>query len=574
MIELNPNGQFGSVAKILQRSAGLLDSVDELTSDTSMTYNQFQAGATIMAGGLRFKVAAEDAADHHLENAAVPPLKVYAQPNNDADLSPIQFGACRDGVTDDGDAVAACMAYAQANGYVVDLGVGEYRIGARSTPLMSYNRRTGDAGANRFRVFGRGPSKTRFNVQGDCTDFLFKVEGNTDGYSVPDPRASWFEFRDFAINGNGHNVDLFSFICADRCILDNVSSFDTHGYGVYARQWWDSLCNVRFVKCGDNLRIPFDAGTDDFTRGQTVTGAISGATAWVMDVEGGPSGILHVTNVTGTFLDDEIISGDTVGSATTQIPNGIEGAQKAVIDFDFQFKERLADSACNQIKFPETVQIESYRWRALHWGRASRQNYFGGKIHWEIGRDYGGPAVYLDGPSSNHFVPGMMITHTENQRGVLVDGTNYNATGNRFIGVSGGQGITFTGDCRENIIGLCAFNNTNGTGAIILEGGRDNMIRDNMPRGNGPELENTASSPDYALLDRVIPERVRIGQETPPEGWGAERLSVYDATQDLLMRVASGDATASIEIADANTTDDLRISAQGNTIIAPTLTST
>ena len=489
-------------------------------------------------GEFLYEEAAPAATDHHRSTNIG--AKLYARPTNGADLMPVQFGARRNGTDDDGAALDACLTYAHANGYAVDLGVGEYRIDARTSPLFSYNRRTGDAAANRFSLRGRGPSVTRCDIRGDCTDFLFKVEGNTDGYSVANPRASWFDFRDFSINGNGHNADLFSFICADRCVLDNVTAFDTYGYGIYGRQLWDSLCNVRFVRCGDNLRLPITSQTTAFTVGQTITGGTSGATAWLMDVEGTT---LHVTRVEGAFANGEEITGATDGSATANIPSGIEGSEKAVIDFDYQFAAQAADSACNQVKFPETVQIESYRWRALHWGQGSRQNYFNGKVHWWIDRDYGGPAVYLDGPTSNRFAEGMMIAHTPGQRSIVIDGSNYNATGNRLIGISGGAGIRRLGDCRENVVSLCAFDNGPASRGL-REGGADNMIRDNMPRGSGPELENTASSFDFALLERRIPERVYIGEVEPAGGWTPSRLEVHtDQTQAVRVENNSTSAT-------------------------------
>ena len=495
-------------------------------------------------GEFLYEEAARDATDHHREIGDG--AKVYARPVKGSDLMPVQFGARRNGFDDDGAALEACVTYAQRNGYAVDLGVGEYRIAARSTPLLSYNRRLDDASANRFALFGRGPSMTRLCLVGDCTDFLFKVEGNTDGYSATHPRASWFDFCDFSINGNGHNADLFSFVCADRCNIDNVTSFNTHGYGLFARQLWDSLCNVRFVHCGDNLRLPIFARSEAFTVGQTITGTTSGATAWLMDVDGGTAGTLHVTQVEGAFVDGEAIIGATDGKATASIPDGIEGAEKAVVDFDYQFEDRLTDSACNQVKFPETVQIEGYRWRAMHWGKATRQNYFGGKIHWIIDRHYGGPAVYLDGPTSNHFVPGMMMAHTPSEPAIVMDGSKYNATGNRLIGISGGKGLRMTGDCRSNVVSLCAFDNGDDA-CVVIEGGRDNMIRDNMPRGSGPEIENRAKSPDFALLDRRIPERVHIGETEPPGGWGPARLNVH-TKQNLVAALESARASGAVTI--------------------------
>ena len=54
--------------------------------------------------------------------------------------------------------------------------------------------------------------------------------------------------------------------------------------------------------------LSFDASTGSFTAGNTITGATSGATATIVKVEQAASeGTLHLTDVVGTFQDDEII---------------------------------------------------------------------------------------------------------------------------------------------------------------------------------------------------------------------------------------------------------------------------
>jgi hypothetical protein len=568
MIELNPDGQFGSPWKALQRNAGLFENIAEFQADTFMTYARFEAGATVRLGDYPYKVAESSATDHHLENAADPPMKLYAQPINGSYFMPVQFGAPLNGVDDDGDAIAACIAYAQTNGFSVNLGSGEYRIEARTTPLLDFERTTLDGGSNRFSLIGEHPSVTRFDVVGDCTDFLFKVSGNTTGYSSENPRASWFKFASFSINGNGNYFDIFNFICADRCNIQDFSAFDFRGHAVKGEQWWDSECDARFVRGGDSPRLVYVTGAQAFSKGQTVTGTTSGATAWIMDVT---STRLDLTEISGTFLANEAITGATNGAATVAAADFLEGSEKAVIEFTHVFSERIFDSACNNIIFPATVQIEGYRWRALNWDQATRQNKFHGKIHWLIDRAYYGPAVYLNGGNSNDFNGAGTTHNSELGSVILVNGSaSYISTGNKFTDCRIDGSIEFTGDNRYNVVSGNIFNN-GADPCVILGGGEDNMIRDNMPRGSGQELLNTATDRDYALLDRIINERVNIGRDTPPGGWGPERLSVYDHTQDLLVRVASGDALASIQIADSNTTDDLRISAQGNLIVASTL---
>lgn len=63
--------------------------------------------------------------------------------------------------------------------------------------------------------------------------------------------------------------------------------------------------------------IEYDALTEDFVIGETVTGGTSGATANIVDVsKNGTAGVLFVDTVSGTFQNDETITGSGSGSAT------------------------------------------------------------------------------------------------------------------------------------------------------------------------------------------------------------------------------------------------------------------
>ena len=69
--------------------------------------------------------------------------------------------------------------------------------------------------------------------------------------------------------------------------------------------------------------LPYDAETTGFTTiGQTITGGTSGATGTLVKVtDAGSTGNLYLINVTGTFQDNEVITGATEGSATSNIPS-------------------------------------------------------------------------------------------------------------------------------------------------------------------------------------------------------------------------------------------------------------
>lgn len=74
--------------------------------------------------------------------------------------------------------------------------------------------------------------------------------------------------------------------------------------------------------------LNYDTQTANFTAGNVVTGATSGATARIIkDVDGGATGVLTVQDVVGTFVDNEIIT-DATGSATV---NGALVANNAAL---------------------------------------------------------------------------------------------------------------------------------------------------------------------------------------------------------------------------------------------------
>lgn len=76
--------------------------------------------------------------------------------------------------------------------------------------------------------------------------------------------------------------------------------------------------------------LAYDAQTANFTVGHIVTGASSGATARIqVDSDSGTTGTLTLTDIVGTFIDNEIITDDVTGSATV---NGTIVGTSATLD--------------------------------------------------------------------------------------------------------------------------------------------------------------------------------------------------------------------------------------------------
>jgi len=93
--------------------------------------------------------------------------------------------------------------------------------------------------------------------------------------------------------------------------------------------------SIYHIGCGayrPGSTLLYDTQTANFTAGAILTGASSGAVARIQnDTDGGTTGTLVLTDISGEFLDNEIITDDngTPGSATA---NGVLSHQNAVLD--------------------------------------------------------------------------------------------------------------------------------------------------------------------------------------------------------------------------------------------------
>ncbi len=96
----------------------------------------------------------------------------------------------------------------------------------------------------------------------------------------------------------------------------------------------------------DVYQIMYDAQTSPFQVGDTVTGGTSGATGYILHIESsGTAGILYITDVTGTFQDNETLTSAN-GSATSDgiaMPYyvGITGVDTSRLTYVWSYKNRL-----------------------------------------------------------------------------------------------------------------------------------------------------------------------------------------------------------------------------------------
>lgn len=97
---------------------------------------------------------------------------------------------------------------------------------------------------------------------------------------------------------------------------------------------------------GDIFMLLYDAETAPFVENEMLTGGTSGATASIVHVEdSGTTGVLYITDVVGTFQNNEIISSAS-GSATadgTPQPYyvGITGVDTSLLSYVWTYKNRL-----------------------------------------------------------------------------------------------------------------------------------------------------------------------------------------------------------------------------------------
>jgi len=116
--------------------------------------------------------------------------------------------------------------------------------------------------------------------------------------------------------------DFFNNWSGDASIVgiedDERILFDSGEYEE-SETWYIGAGRVRLLTnkyISDSMyKLKFDAQTGSFTPGNTITGATSGATATIVAVyQSGGIGYLYLSNISGTFQDDEIIYESALGS--------------------------------------------------------------------------------------------------------------------------------------------------------------------------------------------------------------------------------------------------------------------
>lgn len=151
-------------------------------------------------------------------------------------------------------------------------------------------------------------------------------QGSTDGLNVVNNQhgGDWVVTQ-FAATGNTYLVAVNA--------VDDLELFD-------GTSWYP-------IDGTNILQLNFDAQTAAFSKGHIVTGSTSGAIGTVVGLSGtSPIGTLLLSNVTGTFVDNELLTEAGGGSATANGTTslflvGITGIDTDKLAYVWNFKGRL-----------------------------------------------------------------------------------------------------------------------------------------------------------------------------------------------------------------------------------------
>lgn len=158
-----------------------------------------------------------------------------------------------------------------------------------------------------------------------CQNYYVTADGSLqkrEGYTVAATRSGsdgvlmLKNFQDNILFAYANKLEAFNRSTGIYTTINTFSSNSNIYNGVKYGDYFfitnntDKIGKVTFI-------LNYDNQTANFTEGNTITGATSGATAIILeDADAGTSGVLTLGSVNGVFLDNEIITDETTGSAT------------------------------------------------------------------------------------------------------------------------------------------------------------------------------------------------------------------------------------------------------------------
>lgn len=197
-------------------------------------------------------------------------------------------------------------------------------------------------GAQAFAVLPPMPIRSMFGYLNGRSEFLFAAQDDAV-YDVTFGTSPSFElvteFYEIIVTEDGDSLGMLEVIGAPRVEgfaggYWSTVQFATSGgvflVGVNGENNGLIFDGSQFYPLGNQIvrRIDYDNATAGFTDGAIVTGAISGASAKIYRaVPNGTTGFLLVQEMSGTFLDNEGLSGSGGGAALVNgVPFTVVGA--------------------------------------------------------------------------------------------------------------------------------------------------------------------------------------------------------------------------------------------------------
>jgi len=130
-----------------------------------------------------------------------------------------------------------------------------------------------------------------------------------------------------------------------------------------------------FVFGNNSAKLDYDGQTVNFTLGETVTGGTSGATGVVqIDTDAGASGTLVISGVSGTFQDDEALTGSSTGVAV------VNGVLQSTVNFTTQGTATTGTVAFRDLTFINGVNETIFDVKSEIQPTVDTVNYIGNMI--------------------------------------------------------------------------------------------------------------------------------------------------------------------------------------------------
>ena len=133
-------------------------------------------------------------------------------------------------------------------------------------------------------------------------------------------------------NANAELISTFTYYCqiglsaTGGSKMRSLNSSSAYGeYGVYSAGFDASETANQGVVRGTMLSYA-NVLTADFTAGEQIVGANSGATAYVVNVQAEPKR-MYIVAKSGTFASNEVVTGQTSGTTATLVAGTVEGNQ-------------------------------------------------------------------------------------------------------------------------------------------------------------------------------------------------------------------------------------------------------